>query len=387
MALLSGGEVRAMNIIKILIAIAILVLFLLFIAQNSGYVEVSLFYTAYKVPLFVLLLFSFALGFLIPSFYFIFKEALLKRRLYGIEHALEELSRGYINKAERLLSGPARSLRGVNSVLASLLLKQGKVEEAKALDPGLVGEALLREGKAQEAEEEFKKALSQDAENLRALKGLRDVYALQDGWQKAFEYQEKVFDLCERWEKEHQKKIKAEILAEVYLREGEEKFIEKAVDLYATPFVYAVYIKHLLSRDKVKDAKKYWEKVLSSNYQEEVLWNLMEDQAILTKLLDLIEAKVDIISPDTLAMVYIRLNLLSKAGELEESLSDAFKALLYSALSHKDQDKYCLSSIKDLLKPFVCSCGKAYNIYHPLCSGCFTWGEIRMRRAFHAGGR
>ena len=59
MALLNSGEVRAMNLIKILLALSLVVLFLLFIAQNAGYVEVSFFYTAYKVPLFVLLLFSF----------------------------------------------------------------------------------------------------------------------------------------------------------------------------------------------------------------------------------------------------------------------------------------------------------------------------------------
>ena len=376
-----------MNLIKILLALSLVVLFLLFIAQNAGYVEVSFFYTAYKVPLFVLLLFSFTFGFFIPSFYFIFKEVGLKRRLNSIDQGLKELSRGYINKAERILGGPAKSLQGIKSILAKLFIEQGRVEEAKALDPILAGQALLKEEKLQEAEEEFKRALSQDEENIKAIKGLRDVYSLQDRWQEALEYQDKVLDLCERWEKEKQKRIKAEILAALYQKEKEEKFIEKAMDLYTTPFVYAVYIKHLLSKDKTKDARKHWDKVLSLNYQEDVLWNLLEDQATLTKLLDTVESKKDMISPDVLAMVYIRLNLLSKAKELEEGLSDPIKALLYSTLSHKDQDKYCLASIKELLKPFVCSCGKAYNIYHPLCSGCLTWGEIKIRRVFHAGGR
>ncbi len=45
MALLNGGEVRAMNLIKILLSLSLVVLFLLFIAQNAGYVEVSFFYT------------------------------------------------------------------------------------------------------------------------------------------------------------------------------------------------------------------------------------------------------------------------------------------------------------------------------------------------------
>lgn len=385
MALLNGGEVRAMNLIKILLALSLVVLFLLFIAQNAGYVEISFFHTAYKLPLFVLLLLSFSLGFFIPSLYFIFKEVGLRRRLKGVDQGLKELSRGYINRAEHLLEGPAKSLQGIKSILAKLMIEQGRMEEAKTLDPSLVCQALLKEEKFQEAEEELKKVLSQDGENLKAIKSLRDLYSLQDRWQEALEYQDKVLDLCERWEKEKQKRIKAEILAMLYQKEKEEKFIEKAIDLYTTPFVYAIYIKYLLSKDRTKDARKQWDKVLSLNYQEDVLWNLLEDQATLTKLLDILESKKDMISPDALAVVYIKLNLLSKAKELEESLSYPIKALLYSALSHKEQDKYCLTSVKDLLRPFVCSCGKAYNIYYPLCSGCLTWGEIKIRRAFHAG--
>ncbi|MCY0866462.1 MAG: lipopolysaccharide assembly protein LapA domain-containing protein [Aquificaceae bacterium] len=188
-----------MNLIKILLSLSLVVLFLLFIAQNAGYVEVSFFYTVYKVPLFVLLLLSFTLGFFIPSFYFIFKEVGLKRKLNSIDQGLKELSRGYINRAERILGGPAKSLQGIKSILAKLFIEQGRVEEAKAFDPILVGELFLKEGKLQEAEEEFKKALSQDEENLKALKGLRDVYSLQDRWQEALEYQDKMLDLCERW--------------------------------------------------------------------------------------------------------------------------------------------------------------------------------------------
>ena len=237
-----------MNLIKILLALSLVVLFLLFIAQNAGYVEVSFFYTAYKVPLFVLLLFSFTFGFFIPSFYFIFKEVGLKRRLNSIDQGLKELSRGYINKAERILGGPAKSLQGIKSILAKLFIEQGRAEEAKALDPILAGQALLKEEKLQEAEEEFKRALSQDEENIKAIKGLRDLYSLQDRWQEALEYQDKVLDLCERWEKEKQKRIKAEILAALYQKEKEEKFIEKAMDLSMTCFAISFTASRLVLR-------------------------------------------------------------------------------------------------------------------------------------------
>lgn len=371
-----------MALVKLLITLLILVAFLLFVAQNSGYVEVNFLYQVYKMPLFVLLLVSFAVGFIIPSLYFVFKEAFLKRKLHLVEKGLREYSRGYVNKAESLLKGLVRSISGIEVLVIEALKKQGKVEDIKAytsISPALVGEVLLKEGK-EEAREEFKKALSQDEENLKALKGLRDLYALKEDWQQALEYQEKVLQLCEKWEKDHQKRIKAEIMAKVYLVSGEDKFIEKAIELYPTPFVYSIYIKHLLSQDKLKDAGKHWEKAFSLNYHEEIIWNLLEEETALTKLFDLIQSKADLISPDILALVYIKLNLFSKAKELEEKISTPIKALLHSAVSHRKEDKYCLQSLWEFLKPFECSCGKVYNRYEILCVGCLRWGEIKLRR-------
>ncbi|MCX7990347.1 MAG: lipopolysaccharide assembly protein LapA domain-containing protein [Aquificaceae bacterium] len=375
-----------MSPIKLILALSLLLFFLLFIAQNAGYVDVGFFYTTYRMPLFLLLLFTFALGFFLPSLYFLLREAVLKRHLNHLEEGLKEWSRGYMGKAEKLLSS-SRPLEGVRSMLAELLWKKGEGERVSEMGvPAVVGEMLLREGK-EGAEESFEEALSKDPENLRALKGLRDFYALKEDWEKALEYQERVFELCERWEREEQKRVKAEIMGEVYRKGGGERFIEKALDLYTTPFLQALYIKHLLSQERTKEAKKQWDKIFSLGYQEEVLWHLIEDQEVLSKLLNFIEAKVEAFSPDTLAMVYIKLNLLTKARELEDRLSRITKVLLQSALSHREQDKHCMEAIKELLEPFLCSCGKAYNTYTPLCGGCLKWGELKLRRGLNAGRR
>lgn len=377
-----------MSAIKLLILVVLLITFLLFIAQNSGFVEVKFFYTTYQIPMFVLLLFSFALGFLFPSLYFLLREAVIKRRLNGIEEGLKELSRGYLSRGERILSSIGRSFDSVRFLLVEILQKQGRLDELKDFDSiasATVGDAFLKEGRVQEAKEKYNQAISADPENLRALKGLRDVYAIEDDWEHALEYQEKVLKLCEKWERETQKRIKAEIMATLYLKKGDEKLIEKAIDLNPSPYVHSVYIRHLLSQNRLKDARKNWEKVFSLGYQEEVLFNLLEDEEGLTKLLDAIEAKAESIKPDLLSLVYIKLNLFSKAKSLEDKLTMPFKALLYSSQSHREQDKYCLQSIKELLKPFVCSCGKAYNAYIPLCTGCLRWGEIKFRRDLDAG--
>ncbi|WPM33016.1 lipopolysaccharide assembly protein LapA domain-containing protein [Hydrogenobacter sp. T-2] len=377
-----------MSIIKLLVLIAFLTAFLLFIAQNAGYVEIRFFHIVYNIPLFVLLLFTFAFGFLLPSFYLLLRVTMLKRRLHGLEEGLRELSRGYLSRAERLLFSAGKFVEPARSLVAEVVHKQGKLEELKNFNStaaATVGEIMLREGNLQEAERKFDQALLQDGENLRAIKGLRNLYALSENWERALEYQEKVLQLCEKWEREKQKGIKAEIMAMVYLKKGEERLIEKAFDLNPSPFVYSVYIKHLLSQDRIKDARKVWEKAVSMGYQEEVLWNLLEDEKALTKLLDDIEAKAESIDPNVLCVVYLNLNLISKAKNLEEKLTIPFKALLYSSQSHKEQDKYCLLGIKELLKPFVCSCGKAYNTYKPLCVECIRWGEIKLRRDIYAG--
>ncbi|MCS7171194.1 MAG: LapA family protein [Aquificaceae bacterium] len=370
-----------MSPIKFLVVLSLLVLFLLFIAQNAGYAEISFFYATYKVPLFVLLLTSFSIGFLLPSFYFLFKEALLKRRLHQIEEGLREWSRGYLGRAEKLLSS-ARDSQGVRVFLAKLLWKQGKADEAMSINfyvCPVLEEALLKQEEGN-LEESLKEVVLKDPENLRALKKLRDFYALRDRWETALEYQEKVLELCEKWERDVQKKVKAEIMAKLYLSGSEDKFIEKAVDIYTTPFIHAVYIKHLLKQDKSKDAKKHLDKI-SSGHLEEVLWHLMEDQEALTRLLSAIETKAGTLTPDTLAMVYIKLNLPSKVKEMEDNISSVTRSLFYSTFSHKEQDKYCLEALRELSKPFFCTCGKAYNNYTPLCVRCGKWGEIKMRRA------
>lgn len=375
-----------MSVLKLLTLLTLLIAFLLFIAQNAAYVEVRFFHITYNIPMFVLLLFSFALGFILPSLYFLFREAVIKKKLHGLEEGLRELSRGYYSRAERLLLSVGKSLEVVKSLVAELMHRQGRLEELRSFNGAastVVGEALLREGKPQEAGERFLQALSADGENLRSLKGLRDVYALLDNWEQALEYQERVVHLCEKWERDRQKGIKAEIMAMLYIKKGEEKLIEKALDLNPSPFVYSVYLRHLLSQDRLKDAKKSWEKVFSLGHQEEVLWNLLEDEKGLTKLLPAIEARSESIDPNVLSMVYLRLNLFSKVKDMEDRLTLPVKALLYSLQSHREQDSYCVQSMKELLKPFVCSCGKPYYTYMPLCTGCMRWGEVRLMRSLY----
>jgi uncharacterized integral membrane protein len=361
---------------KLIFGLLILALFLLFIAQNAGYVDINLFHMAFRVPIFVILLVSFGIGFLMPSLYFSFREMSLRSRLSRMENVLKEFARGYYGKVEKLL--PHGSPWNVLLVLS--LAKQGKTDSLKGISAGplsLAGEYLMRGEFLQEAKEKFQGALSTDSLDLNALKGMRDISFIEGDVDKALEYQSKVLDSSERWDREAQKAIRAELLGYKYLTTGEGAYVEEAFDLHKSPFVYYTYILYLLSQDRIKDAKKHMEKVFSLGYQEDVVWMLMEREEALAKVYDLLEAKRELIKPDTLAMVYMKLNLLSKAKGLEDTVSTPIRALLLSSQSHREQDKLCLMGIVELLKPFSCSCGKPYNKYQPMCDSCFKWGSIR----------
>ncbi len=373
--------------IRMLLALIAIVLFLVFIAQNASYVDVNFFYT-WKVPLFVLLLLSFGLGFVVPYLYFLAKEIPLKNRLSKLENALRELGRGYLGRSERLLSTLANSFKEVGVVYAFVLDLLGRHEELKRLEGpacAFAGQMLLKRGFVQEAREKFQEALKEDKNNLTALKGLRDISFLEGRIEEALELQEKVLELVEKGEKDAQKAIKAELLAYLYLTKGEDKLAQEAYDSYLTPYVLYAYIVSLLRSGKTKEAKKQLEKAFSLGFQEDIFWYMLEDQKSLAELYDYIEGKRNLISPDTLAMIYLKLNLLKRIEDIKEEISPAVKAIVHSATSHKEEDRLFGKVVEDLICPFACSCGKPYKNYKLLCDNCYTWTNVKRRGSYACG--
>lgn len=367
---------------KLFVAFIAIALFLVLIAQNASYVDVSFFHYTWKVPLFLLLLVSFGFGFVLPYLYFFFRETALKSRLLKLKDALKELGRGYLGRSEKVLASLRNSFKE-SAVLSALVLDmQGRHEDVKSIEGSanaLAGYILLKKGLIQEAKGKFQKAFEEDQENLMAIKGLRDISFLEGKIEEALELQKKVLKLTERWDKENQKAIKAELLAHLYLKKGEEELIQEAYDSHTTPYVIYAYIVSLLKRGKIKDAKKQFEKAFSFGFQEDLLWHMLEDPKSLAELYDYIEENKERISPDTLAMVYLRLNLFKKAEAIQEKLSPALRAIILSTTSHREEERRYGQVVEELLFPFVCSCGKPYKKYKPLCDNCYTWTNIRRR--------
>jgi tetratricopeptide (TPR) repeat protein len=86
---------------------------------------------------------------------------------------------------------------------------------------------LLKLHHIEESQKKFERIIEQEPENLLALKGLRDINFLKGNLKDAVELQERVLKNCEKWEREHQKKIMAELLASLYITSKDVDHAEK----------------------------------------------------------------------------------------------------------------------------------------------------------------
>lgn len=378
-----------MNFIKVLVAVALIVLFLVFVAQHAYYVQLNFFGMVYQVPLFVIILFSFSVGFILPTLYFLMRDLRQSTFRKNLMNGISHLARGYFQKAEGELLSASKKREEVALITLKALVEKGEIHRVQELkfnrERGLVdallGYYLLKAKDHQNAKESFLSALSKDPSNLTALKGLRDISFLEKDVLLCVNYQEKILKLCEKWEKDLQKKVFAEVLAYAseILLENREEFVKKAFDTYKTFYTQAIWIKYLLEKGDLKEAKKQLDKVFSMGIQNEVLAILHQDEEKLTKILDIIREKQESINTEVLVRIYIKLSLFTQIKPLLDKVSEPLKLIAFSSESHRDIDKTCGELLQKLYKPWVCSCGESYNSYVPLCERCLTWGNIMLR--------
>ncbi len=385
-----------MNFIKILLIVALTIAFLIFVAQHAYYVNLNFFGSTYSVPLFVIILFSLALGFLLPTLYFLVREVRLKGFIKDVGSGVLNLFNGYPSKAERDLSGPSKKEEWVSLFLAQALLQKdgmGKLEELRVMSVGgsldaLLGSMLLKEREYQKAKDLFLSSISKNPANLRALRGLRDLSFLEEDLQSCIEYQQRVIKNCEKWEKEEEKRIMAEVLshASEKLTNRRKELLEKAMDTKRSFYVLARWIQYLLEEEDTKEAKRQIERVFDANLQNQVFMVLSRKEEHLAKLIDVLRERGNHLQPDVLARLYMRLNLLTQLKDMLDKLPEPLKLMALTMESHRDTDRLCNEVVSDLYKPWVCTCGEYYNYYVPFCERCFSWGNIKLRGNEHVGG-
>ncbi|WP_333784017.1 lipopolysaccharide assembly protein LapA domain-containing protein [Thermocrinis sp.] len=364
-----------MRIVKLLFALLLIGSFLVFVAQNSILVEVSFFNYRGYTPVFVLVLISALIGFLIAFLYFFPREIKLRGTVDNLREGAKSLNRGFLLKAEHHFQ--KNSL--LEPLLCLSLYEREETSKMLSLKSPLSAYMLLKLHLLEQAEEKFKRTLETDQENLLALKGLRDISFLKGETDRSVEYQERVLKLCEKWDKENQKRVLAELLAFLWRTNKEVETAEKAFDLYRTPLTYSVCIISLFDQEKKKDATKLFEKSFEDNLQNEVLTLLLAEEPTLTKLMDVIQKREQQISKVVLLMIYLRLGLFSKVKSLIDDVPDYYRCLAMLFMSHRDEERTCAKAFNDLLYLWECTCGVRYKEYTPLCPNCLKWNKLELK--------
>ena len=364
-----------MRLIKLILLIFLVVLFLVFVFQNALVVEISFFNYKGYAPLFVLVLFSVFLGFLFAFFYFMPREWSLRRIVGGLKEGVERLNRGLFLKAEQSFQG-----NPFTETLACFgAYEREDINKLLSLSSPICAFMLLKLHHIEEAQEKFKRIIEQEPDNLLALKGLRDINFLKGNLKDAVELQERVLKNCERWDRESQKKIMAELLASLYITSKDGDHAEKAFDVYRTPLTYSARILALADSEKERDAIKLFERSFEDGFHDQILMILLRKEALLTKLMDVIESRKNQINTIVLTLVYLRLGLFSKVKPLLESLPDYYRTLAISSLSHREEDRMCARVLEEALKAWECVCGTRHKEYTPMCANCLKWNKIELK--------
>jgi len=364
-----------LRFIKLILLILLIVLFLVFVVQNTLIVEISFFNYKGYVPLFVLVLLSIFLGFLFAFFYFMPREWSLRRIAGDLKEGVERLNRGFFLKAEQSFQG-----NPLTETFACFgAYEREDINKLLSLSSPICALMLLKLHHIEESQKRFERIIEQEPDNLVALKGLRDINFLKGNPKDAVELQERVLKNCEKWDRENQKKILAELLASLYITSKDEDHAERAFDVYRTPLTYSARILAYADSGKERDAIKLFEKSFEDGFHNQILMILREKEALLTKLMDVIERRRDQINTIVLALVYLRLGLFSKVKPLLEGLPDYYRALAISSLSHREEDRMFARVLEEALKAWECVCGTRYKEYTPMCANCLRWNKIELK--------
>ncbi len=364
-----------MRFIKLIFSILLIVLFLVFVFQNALIVEISFFNYKGYAPLFVLVLLSIFLGFLFAFLYFMPREWSLRRIAGDLKEGVERLNRGLFLKAEQSFQGNPFT----ETFACFGAYEREDINKLLSLSSPICALMLLKLHHIEESQKRFERIIEQEPENLLALKGLRDINFLKGNLKDAVELQERVLKNCEKWERENQKKILAELLASLYITSKDEDHAEKAFDVYRTPLTYSARILAYADSGKERDAIKLFERSFEDGFHNQILMILLRKEALLTKLMDIIERRRDQINTIVLALVYLRLGLFSKVKPLLEGLPDYYRTLAISSFSHREEDRMCAKILEESLKAWECVCGTRYKEYIPMCANCLRWNKIELK--------
>ncbi|ADC89664.1 hypothetical protein Thal_1032 [Thermocrinis albus DSM 14484] len=364
-----------MKILKLILLSLLILVFLVFTLQNSGFVEISFWGTKGYVPLFLLVLSSVALGVLLPALYFVPKEFFLRRKLSSLEDVATAMKTGFYQRVRKMSEGKGGAAYTFFKAEASYRMED--LDDLVTTEDPYALALAVRLGYPDRAIDKLSAFLEGETKDLNLLKACRDAFFSLGDIEKAVEAQKRVVGLCERWEKDRQRAILAELMALQALNTNSLSLAEKAVDTYRTPYSMAVLLRLLSQSERTKDLRKTFDKVLELGFQNDVLFMVMEDEKTLIKLMDVLREELEALDPNVAALLFLKLNMPSHVEKVKDKLNPTVSLLADTYFSHREQERKCATILQELYTPWVCVCGRAYRRYSLMCSSCGRWLKIR----------
>ena len=360
-----SGKVGGMTVLKAVLFTLALLGALLFAYYNLNEVELRLPGSSIKLPLFLLLLISFVLGFILS--YLSTEFRFMGARRYGdrMRRGLRDLWTGRYARAETELSKLLES-EEVVPLYMNALDRLGKEPSLylERYNLGVIETVLARRFLRRDIKRSkglLEKALGKNWENLEARRLLRSVYFLEGELEKSLDLQRSLVRDSERELKEEEKRVLASMLSET---KGEEA-LQEVEKLPLTPSSLALLI---VSGDR-KKRKKYISKMFQLGVQNEVVLILTERNGLSPELLETVEERKERFSKVVLAFLYASLGMQERLESLKESLPKPIRTFI----TGDAEDRECIML-------WECSeCGKEFGRYTPVCGNCLSWNKLKTK--------
>ena len=360
-----SGKVGGMIALKVILFAILLLGALLFAYYNLQEAQVRFLNYSIKMPLFLLLMISFVLGFILA--YLSNELRSIGSRKYGerIRNGLRKLWTGRYAEAEaefsKLLEGEE-----VVPLYVKALDRLGKEPSLylEKYSSGVVETTLARrlfKKDPERARNLLEKALGKNWDNLEARRLLRSLYFLLGELEKALDLQRSPLQDSEKQLREEEKKVLASMLSEI---KGEEA-VQEIDKLPLTPSSLAL----LLRSSDSKRRKKLLSKIFQLGLQNEVVLILTEKNGLFPELIEAVEENRERFNKAVLAFLYASLGMQERLEDLKESLPKPIRTFI----SGNAEDRECLML-------WECSeCGKEHGRYTPLCGNCLTWNKLKTK--------
>ena len=354
-----------MMVLKAVTFVALLLLALLFAYYNLQEVEIRFFRYSLKLPLFLSILVSFVLGFLLA--YLSSEIRYVGTRRYGekLRRALRKLWTGRYAGAESELSKVLDEEEAVPLYVEALerLEKEPSLYLQK-YDLGIVETTLakrvFREDR-ERAKNLLEKALGKNWENLEARRVLRTLYFLDGELEKSLDLQRSLVQDSEKQVRDTERRILASMLAEAKGKEA----LQELEKLPLVPSSLALLIR---SKDQ-KGRRKYLSKMFDLRLQNEVVLILTERNGLSPELLETVEERRGEISEVVLAFLYTNLGMHERLEDLKDNLPQPIRALIARGVD-----------VGECLALWECSyCGKEHARYTPVCGNCLSWNKLKTK--------